>query len=258
MSKKDLYYTLSKSAKSHPLLHHYTSICSCEKITDNSSIKLNQLSLVNDPDENRRITSLWNGKVFVGCFTNTFSNEDYFWIKYGEVRLSINPRDIEFSVFADPELKIPLKNFQNDYNSRSCLEHKSYDKTSDWCVLNGCIADVFYTDNLNDHLLKDGTESNAGLIKVKNGYDRKTNQTINWEIESETRIRVAVRPIGKESYLNKEQNDFNYFKPSFSELYIPLPKRIIDLSLSPYSTEKSKKEFDSLKNNLINKGILKG
>lgn len=253
---KDLYLELSEKAHSHPLLHHYTTIQTLKVILENSSLRLNRLDLVNDSDENKRITSLWNGKVFASCFTNTLSNENYFWDNYGNIRISVDPNSLNFSVYADAQLKTPLKNFKNDYNSHSFPEYTNYSNASDWCVFSTSLADVYYTDDLNKHKIEDGYESNAGLIKMKYGYNNQKGKLVNWETESETRIRVAIRPIGKEFYLDKKTNSFNFYKPDFTELFIPLPSKFVDLTLSPYCTKDDIKEFNAIRNKLIQKDIL--
>lgn len=253
---KDLYPELSEKAYSHPLLHHYTTLRTLKIILKNFSLRLNRLDLVNDSDENKRITSLWNGKVFASCFTNTLSNEDYFWNNYGNIRISFAPNSLSFSVFADAQLKIPLKDFKNDYNGRSISEHTNYSNASDWCVYSTNLADVYYTDDLDKHKIEDGYESNAGLIKMNYGYNNHNGKMVDWEIESETRIRVAVRPIGKEFHLNTKTNNFEYHKPDFTELYIPLPKKIAELTLSPKCTKEEQNEFSVIKKELIEKNIL--
>ena len=253
---KDLYLELSEKAQSHSLLHHYTSIQTLKIILENSSLRLNRLDLVNDSDENKRITSLWNRKVFASCFTNTLTNEDYFWDNYGNVRISFPPSGLSFNVYADSQLKTPLKNFINDYNGHSVIEHTSYSNISDWCVYNTCLADMFYTDILEEHTHEDGCESNAGLIKKKCGYNNKNGKITNWEIESETRIRVAVRPIGLEFYRNHQTNSFEYYLPDFNKLYIPLPSKIAELTLSPNCSKEERNEFCYIKNELIKNNVL--
>lgn len=253
---KDLFSELSQKAYSHSLLHHYTKLDTLKKILANSSLMLNRLDLVNDSNENSRITSLWNDKVFVTCFTNTLSNEEYFFENYGTVRTSIKPCDLIFDVFSDSKLKTPLKNFKSGCNSRSVLAHKSYNNTSDWCVYDTCLADVCYTDDSCNHLSEDGYESNAGLIKNRCGYNNKKGKLEKWEFESETRIRVAVRPIGTEYCFNSKSNSFEYYKPNFSKLYIPLPKNLISIAISPKCKEEEKEEFNIIKKDLFQKNIL--
>ena len=58
----DLFLKQSANAKKHPFLYHYTKIDSLECILANNSLRASRLDIVNDKEENERITSLWNEK----------------------------------------------------------------------------------------------------------------------------------------------------------------------------------------------------
>lgn len=199
---------------------------------------LNRLDYVNDAEENKRITSLWHNRLFVACFTHSVVNEKYLYDNYGEIRLRFKTKNIKAdTVCFDEWLKQPLKNTMEDYQGRSDLMVKECDKYH-WCVRDVTVADMFYTDDFNDFIADDGFESNGGLIKHRYGKDNDGNDR-NWEAESETRIRIAVRPIG----FDLDDNLKNILIPDdFKHLYIPLPE-IDEIS---YCADASKDELKKL------------
>lgn len=81
---------------------------------------------------------------------------------------------------------------------------------------------------------------NAGLIKQKSGLDNN-GESRNWEMEAETRLRVALRPVGSENVLDEKTNKFNQPKPDFKHVYIRLPI-IKSISLSPFITIEERKQ----------------
>lgn len=191
--------------------------------------------MVNDSKENARIKSLWNTKVFLLCFTYENNNTDYFYNNYGEIRLEFNQENIVIDkVYYEVELKNSFASF-DDYGSSSQIHHKSYENKMDWSVYDISIADVYYSDDLDSHISTDGFESNAGLIKAKKGVDDCGNER-NWNLEAETRIRVALRPIGRENILDRKTNEFYCPVPKFEYIYMRLPI-INKISVSPYISE---------------------
>ena len=86
----DLYNTLTTAANHHPYLYHYTNLCALKCILSNKSLSLSRLDKVNDSQENKRITSLWNSKLYVLCFTYDLNNQEYFFQNYGKIRLTFN------------------------------------------------------------------------------------------------------------------------------------------------------------------------
>lgn len=240
---KDLYRTLSTSGKSHDVLYHYTSIDTLELILKNKSMMLKCLTKVNDLDENKRITSLWNSKVFVSCFTHSLDNELYFFENYGKVRISFyNKFDID-NLFFDSELKLPFLDFHKHYASHSVDHDVDYSDRKNWCLYNSCIADVFYTTDLNLHKRGDG-ELNAGLIKQIYGVDTEGNIR-NWSIEEETRIRVAIRPIAPE-LKSIVKGKAVYHKPPFSSLFFSIKETINSIELFDCCSESEKEHFNSI------------
>lgn len=123
---------------------------------------------------------------------------------------------------------------------RSCVGCDQYDSINDWGIYNITKADVMYVDDLDEYVFEDRTEISAGLIKSKKG-ENDTNIIKPWEIESETRIRVAVRPIGFENVYNKRVTIVP--TPPFKYIYMELPKveRII---ISPHCVKMDRKEIE--------------
>ena len=239
----DLYTTLTKKASTYRYLYHYTSIDALEAILRNGSLRLSRLDLVNDPKENQRITSLWNSKVFVACFTNTLENELYFFKNYGKVRIILSNNFTSPSVFFDSELTKKIPFFKSHYNLSTNTSLNSYEQSDDWCIYDTSLADIYYTDNLCSHISNDGKESNAGLIKVKQGFD-KHNTMQNWTIEKESRLRVTVRPIGSEFVSNKTV--FYYPKPFFNYLFIPIRDIIKKIEIFTECSDVEHRQFNAI------------
>lgn len=217
----DLYEKLTDTAKLYDELYHYTSIDTLKKILTNKSLLINHLSCVNDPEENKRITSIWENKVFVSCVTHTLKNEDYFFKKYGKVRIVLSNDLLTNDIYLDPNLKTKLLDFHKDFGSASSKIYDLYTDSKNWCVYNVSFSDVYYTDDLNKHKAIDGYESNAGLIKSKNGVDTSKNPC-DWSIEEESRLRVAVRPIGYEYDFKRG----SYPSPPFKRLFFSIEGKI--------------------------------
>lgn len=238
----EIYNECVKKANLHKNLYHYTSHDALEAILKNNSLRLGCIDSVNDSDENKRITSLWNAKVYVLCFTHALENSAYFFENYGKIRLNFKTEDLEIGdVYGEPELLNCFKDFRNDLGGQTNWSHKSYGLSKDWCIYDKILADVYYTDCFDKHTAKDGYELNAGLIKRKSGLDNDRNPR-NWKMEAETRMRVALRPIGSENVLDEKTNKFYHPKPNFKYIYIHLPI-IKSISLSPFISTKERKQI---------------
>lgn len=87
--------------------------------------------------------------------------------------------------------------------------------------------DVQYVPNIEDYNIGK-EETNAGLVKEINGCDDNGNLR-KWDIESETRIRVALKPKAFECYLDDE-NEVCYPKPNFKYLYLKLSGVKLDIT----------------------------
>ncbi len=239
----ELYDELSRKALAHNFLYHYTSISTLKVILKNKSLRLSRLDLVNDPEENKRITSLWNTKVYVACFTNTLESSKYFFENYGKVRITFKNALVKRDVYFDSQLTNKLSDFCLDYNSKSDLKRKTYSEPQDWCLFDVSFADVFYTDDLSMHIANDGHEYNAGLIKSRRGVDWKGIKQ-DWSVEKESRLRVAVRPIGME-FIRKGIS-FDYPKPPFEYLYISTDSIITNIELCDNCSQEERMIFNQI------------
>ena len=237
----DLYLELVKKAKLHKELYHYTKIETLDKILANNSLLINHLSSVNDPEENKRITSIWHNKIFVSCFTHTLSNSDYFYKNYGKVRIVLNNDLLTENVYADSSLKIKLSNFHKDFSSTSSITHKSYEAFDDWCLFDSSFADVYYTNDLEKHKALDNHESNAGLIKLKSGINN-LGVPSDWSKEEESRLRIAVRPIGWEY----DTASKSYPSPPFSKLFFSIKNKILRIEMCDFCSEKEKIQIETI------------
>lgn len=243
MSNKDLYNELHINALRYDCIYHYTSKEALDIILANKSLRLSSLTRVNDPQENKRITSLWNEKVFVACFTNTLKNADYFFTNYGKVRITFLNKFEQLDVFFDATLKSKLIDFYMDCKAKSNLGYKSYSRYQDWCLFDSTFADVYYTDDLDSHISSDGFELNAGLIKQKSGIDNKGNSR-DWSVEKESRLRVAVRPIAKEFVI--KGTEINCPKPTFDYLYVSIDDLVVQIELYDLCTTTERIYFDKI------------
>ncbi len=218
------YSKAIKKTRKHKYLYHYTTKESFNILSQNNSLRLSRLDLVNDPDENGRIISLWHKKVFVVCFTNTLANQEYFWKTYGKngVRLRFKQEDIlnicENELYFDPDCKDKIaKIYRSEptYKSDICDSDRCKN-TEDWGFYDSNMLDIRYVDDIKEY--SDGKgENNAGLIKAKKGYDNK-DILQNWETESETRLRVALRPKSLEFYAEGMQ--IKYYMPNIEHIYL--------------------------------------
>lgn len=238
----DLYNELTENAKKHNMLYHYTSLEGLKQISKNKSLKLTRLDKVNDPCENSRINSLWNKRIFVSCFTHSMDNSEYFYKYYNPVRITIKVDHSINMVYEDSKCTMPvsIKNYP------SITKDMDYRQLNDFEVYDISIADIYYTDDFGKHFLGNGHESNAGLIKLTNGYD--TNYvTRNWKTEKETRVRVAIKPKGIGAYLN-EKNDICYYAlpEHVTALYYPIPGEIVSIDLWDKVSNKEKEVFEKI------------
>ena len=242
--EKDLYTEQCKKATHHEYLYHYTTLNALECILNNKSLRLTRLDKVNDPDENNRTPKLWNTKIYVTCFTNNQLTANYFQKQYNSnIRIEFLPQKLTFQPYFDSECTKPLLSFKNDFNSRSNINHNTYGAISDWCYFDSSLMGIYYTNNLKNHIDESGFAENAGMIKLKEEKDNM-GKSRNWNIEAETRVRVAVRPIGIELY--REKMGFRYHLPSFEYIYIPITDSISGISISRNCPEADKSKFKKL------------
>lgn len=234
------YLESVNKAKKYRYLYHFTSFDNLKKIIANQALRLSRITELNDPIEAERVTSVWRDKCFILSFTNTLENCDYFWREYAPnngVCIVFNNENIrpDICIYQDEKLENAMPSIQVNRT-----RYDRYDRISDWRIRYVTKADVIYVDNIEEYVYENGREISAGLIKSKKGKN-DTNIIKPWEIERETRIRVAVRPIGFE-YVNNEGR-IEAPTPPFQYIYMRLPKveRII---VSPYCVGMDRKEIE--------------
>jgi len=256
----DLYVQQSKKAKQHKTLYHFTKLDALKLILQNQSLRLTRLDKVNDPMENLRVAEIWDKKIYVACFTHEKEMAEYFCKYYkGNVRIDFDPKRLDTTPYFDNKCTKPLLSFREDFSCRSDKDYKYYEKEEDWCCHSVGFVDIYYTDDLKKHIDNDSYPLNSGMIKLCDGTDDK-GYLRNWSIEAETRVRIAVRPIGWE--FKKKLDKDKYYRPKFEYLYIPVKEAITGIHFYKECTKVEEKEFvaivksfiDSSHNSNINTG----
>ncbi len=199
------YNKLKIKARDSIYLYHYTTKEAAELIKNNQSLRLTNLgnARINDEVEGRRIKSIWKDKVYVVCFTNTLSNQEYFKKMYGAeclVRIKLDTLMLD-RLFYDSECvqRIDFVN-RSDINYKNSIdESERYSLQEDWGYRTSELLCMEYVDDISEYILEDGFEANAGIIKQRCGKWR-TGETAIWEEEQEVRVRVALRPKYFENY----------------------------------------------------------
>ena len=214
-----MYYRKQvERAKRHKYLYHFTSFDSLKKVIDNKALRLSKITEVNDPIEAKRITSVWHNKCFVLSFTNTFDKSNYFWKEYAS-------DNGVCMVFSNPNVKNDAFIYYDDSLTKKVvlfqyISHNDCYKKNEWGVFDITKADVMYVNNIEKYVFENKTEISAGLIKSKFG-ENKEHIVRQWDLECETRIRVAVKSKQFE-YISKENKMI--VEPPFKYLYIDLPQ----------------------------------
>lgn len=234
-----MYYQRQvEKANSHKYLCHFTNFDALQKIIDNKSLRLSKITELNDPIEAKRVTSVWHNKCFILSFTNTFDNSGYFWKEYAfdnGVCIVFNNKNIKDNIFIyyEDDLNIKVPSFQY------ICDNDCYDENV-WGFFDITKADVMYVDDIEKYAFENKTEISAGLIKSKFG-ENKECIVKPWELECETRIRVAVKTKQFE-YISKK--DKKIIEPPFKYLYIDLPQ-IDKVIISPQCENRDRKIIEN-------------
>lgn len=240
MNVDEIYLESVNKAKNYKYLYHFTSFDNLKKIIANQTLRLSRITELNDPIEAERVTSVWHDKCFILSFTNTLENCDYFWREYA-------PNNGVCIVFCNENIYPDIRIYQDEklenempFIQKSRIGYNRYDSINDWGIYDITKGDVIYVDDIKEYVFENRTEISAGLVKSKNGKNG-INIVKPWKIESETRIRVAVRPIGFEYIYNKGRMIVPM--PPFKYIYMRLPKleRII---ISPYCVDVNRREIE--------------
>ena len=211
----DPYFRLTESAEQHKYLYHYTNMDAFEKIVRGGKLKLKRLDKMEDKGENEFLSKFWQNKVFACCFTHSEEGKERFWREYAKndgVR-------IEF-----PNHLLIRENYrivsENGYEfpkiTRTDPGHKLYNSDEDWGLYDVSKVDILY-------LSAEERESWRGK---SNGLAKNSFAESSYDWEEETRIRIAMRPVGWEERLDKT-NNFVPMQPFFDEMYIELNVAIL-------------------------------
>ena len=181
MSTTELFSNCKEKAKQHTMFYHYTNLDSLLKILSTRSIRLTQLALVNDLEEESRIDQIMRNKVFVACFSHHSDESIPLWNMYSKDKYGLRLGFPNLSFFENNDNYFIIENGE-----------KRFLPDNNWDIRDACIVDIEYVVEPNEHVnymdpLDTGAKIpypiNIGLIKRK-----------AWSFESETRARVYIEP----------------------------------------------------------------
>lgn len=219
MGQSDMYTKLVQEAEKHATLHHFTRIENFDKIISSSSLLLRRLDQMEDKSENEYLPGLWKSKVFAACFTHSNEGKARFWKEYAGgngVRLSF-PNHLLTSETCE---LVSRTGYKYPKRKRTDIEHKTYEADEDWSYYDISKIDIVYIDPSESERWKgrsNGLAKNCGI----NGEE---HARYNWE--EETRIRVAMDPLGWENKLNKA-NKFVVVTPPFDSVFLRLNEVVL-------------------------------
>lgn len=240
-----LYEDAVERAKSHKRLFHYTTFNALKCIIDNKSLRLTRIDLLNDFVEDGKIVDLWKRKVFVSCFSFRERESYFFWRTYAKgsedgVILSIEREKLEEGhIF--PDAKCEQEPLELCKKTDTRQQYSQNIDAATWGVYDYSIVDITYIPR--EYRVRDN-ESFQGRFKYA-----------EWDMESETRIRVAIRPKCSEIVLGKK--GFEYRLPKEEYVYLRLSKECLQsmsITLSPFADEELESKVNQLirENNLQN------
>lgn len=237
------YEMAVSDARQHERVYQYTTFEALEKIICNRSLRLTRMDLLNDTLENEKIHDLWKNKVYVSCFTNRGYESYFFWKTYARgssdgVRISFKTDCLlDLSVAPDKKCENKLLKYEkeNIVDNISNIVSKR-----DWEIFDYSVLDIKYL------------QRDADISESKEFLGRYKYR--EWDMEQETRIRVAIRPRGLE-FETKGLDDFEYIKPEEKHLYLGLSDDVLksmQLTLSPFADCDLRKEVENLlKDNML-------
>ena len=231
------FFTARDNAQKHNIISQYTTFEALEKILNNQTLRLTRVDLLNDVVENAKMIDLWKFKVYVACFTHRKDESCFFWDKYTKrsckgVMITFHTNCLyNLPIHPDEQCLTRALNPCDATNSsiNFCAD-VFYDS---WGIYDYSCLDVFYISRQTDVQELDHFQ---GRIKY-----------VEWNSESETRIRVAIRPRSFE--FASEGIKIKYHTPNNKYLYAKLPFGCLEtmsITLSPYADDELKKQIDAL------------
>ena len=245
--KKISYEKAIELANQHKRIYQYTTYESLEKIITNRALRFTRIDLLNDYIENQKILELWKNKVYVSCFTHREHESFFFWETYAKksydgVMLSFEQKYLSNLTFHTDEKCEDSKLDDCNKSDTTILPDLNISNTS-WGIFDYSSVDIIYiprgtTFEKDDHFL--------GRIKHQ-----------EWDMEFETRLRLAVKPRFFEVY--SEKNKFKYYAPNNKYIYAKLSEcclKSMTITLSPYASISVKHKIERLlKSNKLDNDI---
>ena len=228
------YESAINSAENHAIISQYTDLYALKKIIGNKCLRFTRVDELNDLVENQNMHDLWKKKVYVSCFTYREHESYFFWSTYCKcnpwgVLISFQTNTLQkLSFYPDEQCKeIPLVKCQQTIQNSPFSENISADT---WGIYDYSCVDIAYIPRDTD--FKE-IEHFQGRIKYH-----------EWDMECETRLRVAIRPKCLELKHQRGKADI-YLRPTNKYLYAELPSECLEtmtITLSPFGNHASLKD----------------
>lgn len=225
------------NASKHQWVHQYTRFDALEKIIGNRSLRLSRIDTLNDTLENRHMHDLWKKKVYVSCFTHRAYESYFFWKTYAKgcssgVMLSFRSSCLQ-GLSIHPDAKCEEPPLEKCNRSELSTAFSPAVDASTWGVFDYSVLDVMYCPR------------NINLSKLEHFQGRLKFQ--EWDMECETRIRVAIRPKGIEYQFTDDKQYF--YIPGDDYVYAKLPEECLKsmiITISPYADDSLRCKIEQL------------
>lgn len=245
------YVKAVERAKSHKRLFHYTTFEALNSIISNKSLLLKRIDKLNDTVENEKIMDLWKKKVFVSCFTYRDYESYFFWKSYANEKNEGVMLSFDSSLMNDmtihPDAKCQELRLDKCNRSDDSISFSANINSSSWGIYDKSLVDVMYIPrNIAIH----NDDNFQGRLKYA-----------EWDMEFETRIRVAVRPRCFEA--RRVKTEMEYLTPENECIYAKLSNACLEsmsVTLSPFANQELKRKVEELliNNDLYGKIKVKG
>jgi hypothetical protein len=241
------YENAIRSAERHHIIAQYTDLYALKKIIGNKCLRFTRVDELNDLVENQNMHDLWKKKVYVSCFTYREHESYFFWSTYCKckpcgVMISFQANTLQKLSFYPNEKchGMPLDECRQTIQNSPFSENVSADT---WGIYDYSCIDIAY---ISRDIKFDEIEHFQGRIKY---YE--------WDLECETRLRVAIRPKCLEVKWQGGNNDI-YLRPDNKYLYAKIPLECLEtmtITLSPFCNVSLREEVEKLlsENGLYNK-----
>ncbi len=222
---QQLYQKSKKIASEQMQLFHFTKLKVLKIILETKKLRLSNLDKVNDPKELKYIDNIWKKKIFIISFTDYI--RDYMWNQYANGADGIC---IEFTGLFNNLFDVCSEDgYKYDHIDQTKFSHKSYQIDEDWGVRAIDYLKVFYFDDPENNKVYDEELINIFKELVPEQELLKSFSSMNgqgfvkekiWELESEYRVRVAMRPKGQETHSSLYQATPIYHHPPFEYVFL--------------------------------------